>query len=325
MLKSLAFATLAATVAVAAPAQTIKATIPTAQPTVGLGANPITNKIYVAAPTFGGSADAILVIDGKTDKVIKQIPVPVGAANFVVVDYLRNLVYAVGCDNYSATFSCLETEINGKTDAVVTTQTILTHPGDGILGVAFDPICRKLFIANGSDSRVDVINAVTGKIVENINTSNLEPFGIAFNPVDQRLYIPFVTGQAEVFDVRHHTRIADVIVGDTNIFAAANLVTGHVFVTNDDLGVATTIVLDKDGTVLAQIPVQDNPYGVDVDPTTNKVYVANTGTGNLTVIDGKTNAVTATLSGVNANYVAVNFGSRKVYLSGNTGITVVAE
>jgi YVTN family beta-propeller protein len=325
MLKSLAFATFAAAIAVAAPAQTVKATIPTAQPTAGLAANPFTNKIYVAAPTFGGSTDAILVIDGKTDNIIKQIPVPVGAANFVVVDILRNLVYAVGCDNFSPTFSCLGTEINGKTDTVVASQTILTHPGDGILGVAFDPVCRKLYVANGSDYRVDVVDMVTGKTVENINTSNQEPFGIAFNPVDQRLYIPFVTGQAEVYDVRRHTRIADVTVGDTNIFAAANLVTGHVFVTNDDLGTATTLVLDKDGKILAEIPVQDNPYGVDVDPITDKVYVANTGTGNLTVIDGKTNTVTTALSGVNANYVAVNYGSRKVYLSGNTGITVVTE
>ena len=38
------------------------------------------------------------------------------------------------------------------------------------------------------------------------------------------------------------------------------------------------------------------PVGVAVDPATNTVYVANQDSGNVSVIDGATNTVTATIS-----------------------------
>lgn len=325
MFKFAVYAFLAAATTAAASAQTVKATIPTALPTVGLAANPATNKIYVAAPSFGGATDTILVLNGSTDKVIKQISVPLGAANLPVVDYLRNIVYTVGCDTYSANFACILTAINGKTDTVITTKTIFTTPGDGILGVAFNPILNKIYIANGSENLIDVVDARTYKVECTISTSDREPFGISFNPLNQRLYIPFFTDQIEVFDVIHKTRLADVTFGTADANTAVNYLTGNVYVTDDILGTASVGVLDKSGNSVADVPVQDSPYGVDVDPVTNKVFAVSTGTATLNVIDGKTNTLTAALSGISANYVAVNFGTQKVYLSGDSGITVVSE
>ena len=325
MFKPFVTAFFAAALTVAASSQTLKTTIPTALPTVGLVANPVTNKIYVAAPSFGGATDSILVLNGSTDKVTKTITVPRGSANFPVVDYLRNVVYTVGCDSYSSNFACILTVINGQTDKVITTKTLFTTPGDGILGIAYDPIFSKLYIANGSASQIDVVDGKTYKTAGTISTLDREPFGISFNPVNQRLYIPFFTNQIEVYDVFHKTNLGDFTIGSQDANTAVNLVTGNVFVTDDSLGTATTGILDKNGNVLAQVAVQDSPYGVDVDPVTNKAFVISTGTNTLNVIDGKTNTLLNVLSGINANYVAVNFVTQKVYLSGNNGITVVAE
>ena len=49
-------------------------------------------------------------------------------------------------------------------------------------------------------------------------------------------------------------------------------------------------------TVTATVSVGTVPLAVAVDPVTNTIYVANQDTYNVTVIDGATNSVTATVS-----------------------------
>ena len=49
-------------------------------------------------------------------------------------------------------------------------------------------------------------------------------------------------------------------------------------------------------TVTATIPVGTDPSGIESDPLTNTVYVANTGDNTVSVIGGYTNRVTATIT-----------------------------
>jgi YVTN family beta-propeller protein len=48
-------------------------------------------------------------------------------------------------------------------------------------------------------------------------------------------------------------------------------------------------------TVIATIDVGVNPIGVAVNPTTNRIYVANDGDNTVSVIDGTTNTVIDTI------------------------------
>lgn len=309
---------------VVAHAQSVKTTIPFPQAPVGIAANSITDNIYVATPSYGGANDSITVINGKTDSVTKQITVPRGA-QFPVVDLIRNRIYAVGCDTYSDNFSCLVTAINGNTNKVIGTATLTTTEGDGILSVAFDPTCGKLYVANGSDLRIDVVDGRTLKVVDTISTSDQEPFGLAINPFNHRLYVVYYSDKVDVFDTHTKSLLTTTTVGTQNVAAAVNWATGNVFVTDNVFGPSTTAVLDKDGKVLAQVPVSQTPYGVDVDPITNKAFILSTGIPALNVINGATNAILAALPGISANYVSVNFASSKVYLSGANSVTVVTE
>ena len=77
--------------------------------------------------------------------------------------------------------------------------------------------------------------------------------------------------------------------------------------------------------LLASVPVGDTPFGLDVDPITNLTFVTSTALNNVTVIDGKSNTVAATVPGIEANFVSVNFVTEKVYLAGNNGVTVMTE
>jgi len=61
-----------------------------------------------------------------------------------------------------------------------------------------------------------------------------------------------------------------------------------------------------------------SPQGVAVDPNTNRIYVANSGSNNVSVIDGASNTVVATVAvGSNPRGVAVNPTTNHIYVTDN--------
>ena len=82
-------ACIALSLAAAASAQTVKTQLNFAQPIAGVAANPVTNLIYVVQPSFGGTSDTLSVVNGKTDQVVQNIQVPVGAY-LPAVNYITN-------------------------------------------------------------------------------------------------------------------------------------------------------------------------------------------------------------------------------------------
>jgi len=75
-------------------------------------------------------------------------------------------------------------------------------------------------------------------------------------------------------------------------------------------------------TVVATVPVGLAPYGVAVNPTTSRIYVANNGNSTVSVIDGATNTVMATVAGVPSPSVAVNPATNRIYVSNLSGTNV---
>jgi YVTN family beta-propeller protein len=76
-------------------------------------------------------------------------------------------------------------------------------------------------------------------------------------------------------------------------------------------------------TVIATVPVGVYPGDVGVNAATDRVYVANTGSNNVSVIDGATNAVVATVPVGNAPYgIGVNAATDRVYVANQTSNNV---
>jgi YVTN family beta-propeller protein len=76
------------------------------------------------------------------------------------------------------------------------------------------------------------------------------------------------------------------------------------------------------------IPVGKYPYGIAVNPNTNTIYVANTNSNTVSVIDGKTNKVTSNLTvGMFPSGIAVNPNSGIVYVAdqGSNSVSVIDE
>src|SRR5436309_645247 len=57
------------------------------------------------------------------------------------------------------------------------------------------------------------------------------------------------------------------------------------------------------------------PVAVAVNPVTNKIYVGNVFSANVTVIDGATNGTTTVAAGTNPVAVAVNPVTNKIYVA----------
>ena len=68
-----------------------------------------------------------------------------------------------------------------------------------------------------------------------------------------------------------------------------------------------------------------SPVAVAINPVTNKIYVANQGSVNVTVIDGATNSTTTVAAGSNPRAVAINPVTNKIYVANESSndVTVI--
>lgn len=68
--------------------------------------------------------------------------------------------------------------------------------------------------------------------------------------------------------------------------------------------------------IITNIPVESMPTGVSVNPTTNRIYVANHGSNTVSVIDGDTNSVIATVPiGDGPHGISINPNTNRIYVA----------
>ena len=319
-------ATVAVTISLSAKAQTVTKSINLPNPTFGgIVANPFTNQIYAVSNSGSPTADdTVSVIDGKSDSIVANISVPVGAY-IPAVNVLTNKVYVASC-NYLVTPSpCFVTVIDGKTNTVATTIPVVTILNGFLAGITVNPVTNTVYVSDNTDQDIVIIDGMSNTVTGSIGVSG-NPWGLAINPFTNKLYVTL--GSSGVDIVYTSTKqIVPVSTGsgtaDFNV--AVDLLTGHAFVTSTQFGPSTTAVLDGDGNLLAQVVVQQGAYGVDVDPFTNNVFVANVNDNSTSVINSETNTLKTTIAGTFATFTSVNPSSRKVYSIGNGVVTVVSE
>jgi len=324
--KRIAITVLAVSSIAFAHAQSVKGTITLPGQPAQLAVDALFNRIYVAVPNFGALPyDYLTIIDGKTDAVLKTIQIP-PVAVAVAVDPVRALVYIGGTyqDSNGVTQSQVAV-VSEITEKVVKTISVSTTPGDGILGLAANDLDGNLYVSNGCVNEVVVIS-IFGVKCRIASTG--EPYGIAVNPFLNNIYVARLDGNVSVINGKTNAITTTTLFGVSNVGIAANIVTGNVFTTNfvgyPDNG--TVGAFNHAASLLATIPVGYSPFGIDVDFGTNLVFVANTQSNTVSVINGSTNAVTSTLP-VSALFVAANPLTEKVYAtsSSSASVTVINE
>ena len=305
-----------------AASQSVKGQIALPGLPTGIAVNYFTNKVYVAVPSYGGSTDTLQVIDGSTNKVTASVAIPpIGFT--VAADQLTNQVFVGGCT--LDTNACSVVVVDGASNRVTASIPITQTEGLGIESLAVNPLTGMVYVANASDSEIDVISLHLGRVTGKISLGSNLPFGMALNLVSDQLYVTLGTDQIDVIDLKSRQVVQTGYTGTQNVTVALNQFTGNLFVPNNMPGDSTVAVLTKSLAPLATVAVGNTPYGVDVDFVTNLAFVVNTQNGTLSVINGIGNTVQITLP-VTGELVAVNPFTRLAYVTGqDASITVVSE
>ncbi len=326
--------------AVAVNAQAVLHTVALPGSPIGVAVNPLLNRVYAAVPNYGNNGsttDILSVIDGKKDVDIKDIAIP-PVASAVAVDALRSLVYVGGVN--TATGVSQVAVVSALTNKVITTVTVTTTSGDGVVALAVNPVTGTAYVANSSDDEVDAINlsvskkgVISGAVTSRIATgAAVVPAGVTVNPVSNTVYASLLNGTVDVISGKTNTITSTTVFGTQNQGIVADIVNGNVLVASQPANgaISSVGVLTSAGVVSATLTVGNASTGVDVDPLTHLAFVVNSGDPSLSVINESTKtpyAVAATVS-VDALYVAVNPVTEKVYVtpaSFANVVTVVSE
>jgi YVTN family beta-propeller protein len=144
----------------------------------GIAVNSLADTVYVNI----GDPNAVLVIDGRTDKVIATIPDVSGAE--AATDPLIDTVYVT---EPSADGPGLVYVINGRTNTVTA---YITSTTQGIYpdGIASDPLTHFVYAANYYGNDVIVINGRTSKVTGFVPVGH-NPRGVATNPLTNTVYV----------------------------------------------------------------------------------------------------------------------------------------
>lgn len=140
-----------------------------------------------------------------------------------------------------------------------------------------------------------------------------EPAAVAVNPATNMVYVVnYYDNTVSVMNAANDTVVATVQVGNEPEGLVVNPFTNRIYVVNDD---GTVTFIDGNTNKPSTIQVGNYPWDIAINTVTNKIYVTNYGDGTVSVIDGATNLVTATITvrdGPGA--LAINTSTNMIYV-----------
>src|SRR5437588_9116365 len=141
----------------------------------GVAVNPGVNRIYVSLRTSSGYA--VGVIDGTTNTQIDTITTPQAAV--IAANVATGRVYAAGCNYGKSPVLCGLTAIDGTSNTVITTIPINAANGIGIQGIAVNPVTNRVYVADATNYKIDIIDGTSNKIVGSVSLGQTQPLGLA--------------------------------------------------------------------------------------------------------------------------------------------------
>jgi YVTN family beta-propeller protein len=289
-----------------------------------LATDPSTGTVYAA----NFSAGTISVVSANSCNAIitkacrAEAPTaPVGSApNGVAVDTATHSVYVANQgDNTLSVLDAAQCSASVATGCA--RPSAIVHVGDGPTGVAVDQATDSVYVANNSGNTVSVINGATCNATDQAGCAGTPamltvgngPFAIGIDSTTDSVY---VTDAGTYSGTKGNGDTVSVIDGAT----------------------CNATVQSGCGQTAGTVTVGVVPLGIDVNPTTNSIYVANTGPlhapdsafgHTVSLIDGATcngshqagcgQAAATVTVGVAPFGVAVDQSTNKIYVANNTG------
>ncbi len=305
-------------------AQSVVANVTVPGTPAGVAVNPGNNRIYVGLVNSGKYS--VSVINGATNTVIDNVPLSYGSL-VDAVNITTGRVYVAGCTYTEATVICGVSVLDGATDKVLATIPINASNGIGLEGIAVNPVTNRVYVADGSNLEVDVIDGNSNAMIANISMGGQQPLGLAVDFGTNQVVATINGDQIAVIDGRTNTILRRIMVGSENANVAVNSFTSMAYVTNETFSESTVGVVNlKSPKVVTNVSTGDNPFGVAVDIFSNLIFVTNLGDQTVAVIDGRTNAKIGSVS-ADSDAIDVNPVTRLVYTSDPTDglVHVISE
>jgi YVTN family beta-propeller protein len=128
-----------------------------------------------------------------------------------------------------------------------------------------------------------------------IPVRGLEPFGIAYNSVNNNIYVVNSgSSTVSVISSSTNTVISSVLVGRNPISIAYVPPSNKLYVTNAGSN-DVTVINGATNKVIKNIHVESVPVGVAYNPSNNDAYVINAGNSTVSVIDTSNDSVIGTI------------------------------
>lgn len=255
-----------------------------------LAVNTNTNKIY-AADIYN---DEISVIDGTTNDYIKRVRVGDGPES-IAVNPNTNMIYVSERDHHTVSI------INGSSDEVIKNIQVVnftanedTSANFSPTGITVNPATNKIYVANGDNQSVSVID---GKL----NSVSIIPIGISVtddiiaNPITNKIYGELdVPGRVYVIDGNTNAFLTTIVSGNVSEGISNNEAgnSGIALDPNSDflylpsMSSDTLSVVNSLTGITLKVPVGKQPVAAAVNPELNKIYVTNTVSDTVSVIEG---------------------------------------
>ncbi len=274
--------------------------IPVGSFPVGVSVSPAGDRVYIT----NRSDNTVSVINTNTNSVVSTIQVGRFPAGIVTSPDGKRVYVAGG----NAIFVI---------DAV-TNEVISEIPSTNPTGISVSPNGSRLYVTNPVIGRVSVINTLDNSLIAEIRVGS-RPTGIAIGLDGRKLYIVDIQPPT-VFAINAEDN--RVITGSSSFFflfprAVVSSPDGSkIYVlggssSNSRVSVVSTF----DDTIVDEIQVEGSSTGMVISPDGNRLFVTNSFTNSVSVINLKTNAVENTITGINSptsqfgNFVKTSYTS----------------
>ena len=192
-------------------------------------------------------------------------------------------------------FLLLAMSLFGHVTAYGQAVTITVTVGGNPIAVGLNPATNKIYVPN-SQGGISVINGATGALITTVTDTSgtaYSPNGVAVNPTTNMIYVTNSGGGT-----------------NNGNMTVINGINDTYFTTLSDLG--------SNGA--------SQPGAIAVNPVTNKIYVANRGSANVSEFDGATNTYIATIAvGTSPESIAINSVTNTIYVANHSSnnVTVI--
>ena len=266
----------------------------------GIAFNPATKKVYVVDQAHG----AVDVIDTIGQAVHS---IPVGAAPVsIAVDSASGKAYVTNAGDGTVTI------LDGASNQILATVPVGAHP----YSIAANALTGMVYVSHTFSDKTTVLDGATHAVTQLV-TGSIDRIAID-SAANTAWLLAYEGGNITRVEGARHA-LSKTEAGKHAWGMALNEVTHMLYVAR--MGTGDAIALD--GTSHSIMPAGRTPCAVAVNPTSNAIIVANYADGTVTILDGGTGSVTATIPvGEHPQALAVDALRNLVYVANTFSNTV---